>query len=135
MWIILFNVYVSWLSDPQLGPCPTGYTQVDGHVDPVKSEIRHANRTFEECKEWCENDAKCVSFEFCHYLCDPKYGFPYKNQCIINYKNFPRGDTPVNFFQCSKGKHDFLSVYNKLQNRLILYQYFIKFGPPIYSYL
>ena len=73
-------------------------------MNQAPSNIRHVNATREECEEYCENDAKCVSFEFCHYWCDPNYGFPYANQCIINYKSYPQGDTPVNFFQCSKGR-------------------------------
>ena len=85
-------------------------------MDLVESEFRHVNATFEECEESCEKDTKCVSFAFCHYWCDPKYGVPYKNQCIISYKSYPLVDAPVNFFQCSKGKR-LLFVYNKLQNR------------------
>ena len=80
----------------------------------MTTEFKHVNATCEECEELCENDAKCVSFEFCHYWCDPKYGFPYKNQCIINYKNFPQGDAAVNFFQCSKGKKAFVFFHNML---------------------
>ena len=100
-------------------------------MDQVKSEIRHATRTFEECEESCENDGKCVSFEFCHYLCDPKYGFPYANQCIINYKSFPQGDAPVNFFQCSKGKRLLICLQQVTESVL----YFIKFGSLICFYL
>ena len=70
----------------------------------MPSESKHANATFEECEKSCESDPKCVSFEYCYYWCDPKYGVPYKNQCIVNYKSFPQGDAPLNFFKCSKGK-------------------------------
>ena len=73
-------------------------------MDQKANEINHFNATSEQCKEFCESDAKCVSFEYCNYWCDPEYGSPYKNQCIINYKSFPQGDAALNFFQCSKGK-------------------------------
>ena len=100
-------------------------------MDQKASEIKHFNATSEQCKERCEDDSKCVSFEFCHYWCDPEYGFPYANQCIINYKSFPQGDAPANFFQCSKGKG--VCICLKLVQKRV--SYFTKFGSPILSYL
>ena len=76
----------------------------------MASELKHVNATIEDCKELCEDDTKCVSFEYCNYWCDPMYGSPYKNQCIINYKSFPLADAPLNFFQCSKGKRLFICL-------------------------
>ena len=101
-----------WNSAPPIGPCPAGYTLIDGHVNQLAGQFKHINATFKECEELCKNDPKCVSFEFCHYKCDDQFGPPYKNKCIINYKNFPQGDMPRNFFRCSKGKE--ISKINSL---------------------
>ena len=102
---ILFDFYACEKPDPKLGPCPIGYTMIDGHVNQSATEFKRVNATDEECQEICNNDTMCVSFEFCRYRCDKGLGPPSRNHCIINYKNFPQATTPLSFFRCSKGKN------------------------------
>ena len=116
---ILFYLYTLYNPDPKIGPCPKGYTIIDGHVNQLASEFKRVNATDEECKEMCDDDTTCVSFEFCHYWCVEELGPPNENHCIINYKNFPQAAMPRNFFRCSKGKNYTLLllvtyVYHKL---------------------
>ena len=65
------------------------------------------NKTIEECKEICESDSECVSFEYCFYWCDGLEGLMNDaavNACIINHKNFPQVERLENFITCSNGK-------------------------------
>ena len=89
-------------------------------MNQLASEFKRVNATYQECKEMCNDDTTCVSFEFCHYWCVEELGPPNENHCIINYKNFPQAAMPRNFFRCSKGKNYTLLllvtyVYHKIE--------------------
>ena len=112
---------------------------IDGHVNQLASEFERVNATNEECKEMCNNDTTCVSFEFCHYWCDEELGPPSKNHCIINYKNFPQSAMPQSFFRCSKGKKytvlllaTYVQLKTKKGNSLALYHFF-RLSRPIFK--